>query len=271
MADVYATIAEADEAVQENLAEVLELRAADPQQRAMLDAYLDDLPLPADARVVEIGCGTGAVARTLAGLPGVKQVVGLDPSLVFIEHAARQAQDVSNLSFVTGDGRVLPFDDSSVDAVVCHTSLCHIPEPQRVLAEARRVTMEGGAIAIFDGDYATTTVAISADDPLQACADAAVAALVHDRYLVRRLPRLIEEAGWQLLGVRSHGYVEAEQPGYMLTIIDRGADSLVAAGTIGEPAAEALKTEARRRAENREFFGHIAYVSVIGIQARRRS
>jgi hypothetical protein len=50
MPDVYAAIATADEAVQERLADVLEMRAADPQQRAMLDSYLDDLALPGGAR-----------------------------------------------------------------------------------------------------------------------------------------------------------------------------------------------------------------------------
>ena len=65
MPDVYATIEHAEEAVQERLADVLELRAADLQQRAMLEDYLADLPLPAGARILEIGCGTGAVTRTL--------------------------------------------------------------------------------------------------------------------------------------------------------------------------------------------------------------
>ena len=49
----------------------------------------------------------------------------------------------------------------------------------------------------------------------------------------------------------------------MLTIIDRGADALAAAGHVGEPAAEALKAEARRRVTAGEFFGHIAYASLI--------
>ena len=121
---------------------------------------------------------------------------------------------------------------------------------------------------MFDGDYATTTVAVGDHDPLQACADAAMAALVHDRYLVRRLGTLVRAAGWDVVRLRSHGYVENEQPGYILTLIDRGADTLVAGGRLGEPAAEALKAEARRRVAAGEFFGHIAYASLI---ARRRS
>jgi hypothetical protein len=48
----------------------------------------------------------------------------------------------------------------------------------------------------------------------------------------------------------------------MLTIIDRGADA-PAGERIGEPAAEALEAEARRRVAAGELFGHIAYASMI--------
>jgi hypothetical protein len=132
-----------------------------------------------------------------------------------------------------------------------------------VLEEALRVTAPGGALAVFDGDYVTTTVAITLHDPLQACADAAVAALVHDPLLARRLTALAAGAGWEVVRLRSHGYAETVEPSYMLTLVERGADALAASGTIGEPAAEALKAEARRRADAGQFFGSIAYVSLI--------
>jgi len=264
MPDVYASIENADEAVQERLADVLELRAADAGQRAMLEDYLADLALPDGARVLEVGCGTGAVARTLAVRPGVGEVVGLDPSPVFVQRARQIAAGVDNLSYVVGRGTALPFDDGAFDAVVFHTVLSHIPEAGAALAEAARVTAAGGGLAAFDGDYATTTVALGDRDPLQACVDAAMEALVHDRYLVRRLGTLVRAAGWEVVRLRSHGYVESEDPGYMLTLVDRGADTLVTAGRLGEDAADALKAEARRRVAAGEFFGHIAYASLIG-------
>jgi SAM-dependent methyltransferase len=269
MADLYATIAEADEAVQQRIADVLELRAADLQQRRMLADYLDDLPLTGSGRVLEIGSGTGAIARALAARPRVSAVMGIDPSEILVERAREQVGPDEDLSFVVGDGRELPFEDGSFDAVVCHTSLCHIPGPERVLAEAWRVTAEDGSLAVFDGDYATTTVAIGGADPLQACVDAAIQALVHDRFLVRHLPALTRGAGWDVLRVRSHGYVETEDPQYLLTIIDRGADALVSSGQLGDAAADALKDEARRRAQRGEFFGHIAYASIIATRGAR--
>ena len=152
---------------------------------------------------------------------------------MFVDHARRLAAGVANLSYVVGSGTALPFDDGAFDAVIFHTVLSHIPDAGAALAEAARVTAAGGALAVFDGDYATTTVAVGDHDPLQACADAAMAALVHDRYLVRRLGTLVRAAGWDIVRLRSHGYVENEEPGYILTLIDRGADTLVGAGRLG--------------------------------------
>src|ERR1700732_3705438 len=108
MADAYAAITEADLEVQERLAGVLELRAADPQQRSMLESYTAELDLPGGARVLEVGCGTGAVSRYLPTLPSAAEVVGLDPCALFIERARELTADPM-VEFAVGDGRKLDF------------------------------------------------------------------------------------------------------------------------------------------------------------------
>jgi ubiquinone/menaquinone biosynthesis C-methylase UbiE len=262
--DVYATITEADLAVLESLAGVLELRAADPQQQAMREEYFSRIEFPPGCRVLEVGCGTGAVTRALASWPGVGEVVGLDPSPTFLERGRELARDLANLAFVEGDARALPLGDDSFDVLVFHTTLCHVPEPEAALTESLRVLRPGGLLAVFDGDYATTTLASGDSDPLQACAEAVVANLVHDRWLVRRLPRLVRDAGFDLVGLSGHSYLEAPSShGYMLALVDRGAEMLVASGRISVESAEALKAEGRRRSDDGTFFGHIAYASVI--------
>jgi hypothetical protein len=54
--DVYATITEAHPGVVEGLVDILELRASDPQQREMRNAYFSDIEFPTDAHVAEVGC-----------------------------------------------------------------------------------------------------------------------------------------------------------------------------------------------------------------------
>jgi ubiquinone/menaquinone biosynthesis C-methylase UbiE len=262
--DVYATIAEADPAVVAPLVDILELRAADPKQQAMRMDYLADVVFRPGTRVVEVGCGSGAVTRALASQPGVAGAVGVDPSPVFVAKARELGRELANLSFVEGDARALPLEDGSFDVLVFHTTLCHVPGPEVALAEAYRVLAPGGTLAVFDGDYATVTCANGDFDPLQACVDAAVDALVHDRWLARRLPALVRAAGFDAAELRGHSYVDAPRAGaYMLALVDRGADALAAAARIGTETAAALKAEARRRSDAGEFFGHIAYASIV--------
>ncbi|MDD5285288.1 MAG: methyltransferase domain-containing protein [Desulfuromonadaceae bacterium] len=263
MADVYATIAAAEHEVQERLATVLELRAGDSQQRGMLSTYLADIEFPDRAEVLDVGCGTGAVSRVLARCNGVGRVVGIDPSPVFLSTARKLAADFADLTFIEGDCRSLPYPDSSYDIIIFHTTLSHVPRPEEALKEAFRVLRPGGTLAVFDGNYTTTTLANGDFDPLQACADAAMAALVHDRWLIPRLPGLVMDAGFNIIKQRSLGIVETANPGYMLTIADRGADLLAANGRIGSELTLALKNEARRRVDTGCFFGSIAYGSLI--------
>jgi SAM-dependent methyltransferase len=264
MPDVFATITDAAPEILEGIMTVLELRAADPQQRAMLRTYLTDADIPQGARVLEVGCGTGAVTRVLAAWPGVVAAVGVDPSPVLVAKARALGAGLAVLTFEEADGRSLPFASTTFDVVVCHTTLCHVPGPETVVHEAVRVLRPGGCLAVFEGDYATGTLATGAGDPLEACAEAFREHFIHDPWLVRRLPALIKSAGSHLRCIRSYGYVEAPEPGFMLPgWVDRGADALVAAGRIGADMATALKAEARRRVASGEYFGHIAYMSCV--------
>jgi len=115
---------------------------------------------------------------------------------------------------------------------------------------------------VFDGDYATITLATGDVDPLETCVAAFRPAYITDSWVVRRLPTLVHDTGFAHGRLRSHGYVQVEDPDYMLSIADRGADTLAASGTIGQELADALKAEARRRVAEHAFYGHVACASL---------
>jgi len=263
MPDLYASIANVDQVIQSKLADILELRASDPRQRNMLNEYLSEVTFPQGAKVLEAGCGTGAVSRILANTPNVASVTGIDPSTIFIERAKQNSHAISGLSFQLGDARSMDFDNDSFDLVIFHTTLTHIPGPTQAILEARRVLRPDGLLVIFDGDYATATVALEPDDPLQIAVNMMMNNFVENMWLVRRLPTMLRENGLALNSYRSHAYTTVEEPEYFFTIIDRGVDLLISTNTMDLKQAEFIRLEARRRADAGEFFGHISFISAV--------
>jgi ubiquinone/menaquinone biosynthesis C-methylase UbiE len=263
MPDPYSQVTSVDQSILDVLIKAMELRAADGRSQSIRKTFLSCVDFPDAARVLEVGCGSGAISRELARWPKVGEVVGVDPSTVFLAKARELADGISNLRFEEGDARALPYKDAEFDVTVFHTCLTHVPGPEKAIAEAFRVLQPGGHLAILDGDYSTTTVAVGDHDPLQACADAAMAGLVNDRWLMRRLPRMVRSSGFQIERVDSHGYLQLDAPDYMLTLVDRGADILVNANRIDQALADSLKKEARRRSDHGEFFGFIAFTTMI--------
>lgn len=243
--------------------ENLEQRAAQPALRAMLDAYLAEVAFPSQARVLEVGCGTGPITRVLAAQPSVTHAVGVDPSPAFIAKAREFARGIANLSFEQGDGYALPFPDASFEVVVLHTTLIHVADPLRMLCEAFRVLDADGWLAVFDSDAISRTVATGPFDPLQACIEQNVVETFTHPWLVRQLPALVNTAGFHAMPLRTYGYAETTEPGYMAAFVDRGADLLVQAGRIGTELAAALKAEARRRMTAGTNFHYGTFASLI--------
>lgn len=263
MPDVFANINQAPPEALEVIANVLEMRAAIPQQQEMLQTYLSEIPFPSQARVLEVGCGTGAVCRVVARQPQVGEVVGVDPSPYLLDRARELGANSPKIVYQEADGKALPFEAASFDVVVLHTILTHVLGPEHVLHEAHRVLRPDGWLGVCDGDFSTATLALGDLDPLEVCVQAFVEGFVNDRWLVRRMSRLALEAGFQVAPLRSYGLVETLNPGLTLSWVDRGADLMVSQGYIGAALGEALKAEGRRRAESQRFFGYMAYASLV--------
>lgn len=96
--------------------------------------------------VVDVACGLGYGAAVLAHATGASRVIGVDCSRWAVDYARLNYGSVDRrLHFQVGDARDLSFlADDSVDLVVSFETLEHVPNPDRVLAEFRRVLKPGG-------------------------------------------------------------------------------------------------------------------------------
>lgn len=263
MPDIYLTINDADPAILEDIARGLEVRAALPQQVEILETYLGDIEFPNGARVLDVGCGTGAQTRTLIKKPGVAEVVGADQAQFLIKRARELAADLDGVSFVDAPGDDLPFDDSSFDVVVAHTVLTHVADSAAVVAEIFRVLRPGGTLAICDGDFSTMSAAIGDRDPLQACAESFIEHSVNDAWLMRRLPNVVRAAGFTTGRARSYNFIETEDPATTANWFRRGTEGLEREGRIGPELAAALVGEIARRDKAGVYFGGMKYDSLI--------
>jgi SAM-dependent methyltransferase len=116
----------------------------------------DGTVLAPGARLLEVGCGAGAVLAVLGQeFPGVR-LFGVDrepKQLEFArEHLKRSGIDAT---LVEADALALPFDDASFDHVWMMWFLEHVADPVGALREAKRVLVPGGAITAIEVDYST--------------------------------------------------------------------------------------------------------------------
>ncbi|MFI6729054.1 class I SAM-dependent methyltransferase [Streptomyces sp. R-74717] len=124
---------------------------------------LDGTALVSGTRLLEVGCGVGAVLGTLGNsFPDVR-FSGVDIEPAQIGFARKHLADrgvVADLQ--VADARELPYDTASFDHVWMMWVLEHMTEDdaKAVLREARRVLSPGGRITCIELDYATIKVGL---------------------------------------------------------------------------------------------------------------
>lgn len=116
-------------------------------------AFLTFAAPPPGARVLDIGSGTGALARAVIEADPAATVTGIELSEVYVAHSRATLPD-PRLGFLPGDALALPVADAAFDAVLSHLVLQEIPDAPRAVAEMRRVTRPGGVVAASQWDFA---------------------------------------------------------------------------------------------------------------------
>jgi ubiquinone/menaquinone biosynthesis C-methylase UbiE len=164
---------QAEQMADESMLRTLEhqIAAIWPHEKRLFSRYA----LPAGARILDLGCGSGQASMRLCEIfPGAEEVLGLDVLPELVTAACRAAHksgrwcsagqppEVSSgrwgpegprLSFAQGDGFALKQPDEYFDLVVCRHVTQAVPAAERLLAEAVRVLKPGGWLHVLSEDY----------------------------------------------------------------------------------------------------------------------
>ena len=101
----------------------------------------------AGQNVLDVGCGTGIVARTAADIVApAGSVTGLDLNDAMLTVARRVRSD---LHWRNGDACALPFDDQTFDVVLSQMALMFVPDRAAALREMGRVAKQGGTVGLL--------------------------------------------------------------------------------------------------------------------------
>ena len=150
--------------------------------------------------VLEVGCGTGALALALASHAG--RVIGIDASPAMLERAElnRIEANCNNLDLTWADAADLPVPDASLNLVVSRDLWGHLPTPQTYLAEVKRTLHHTGRLLVDE--------LIGSVEPVKRA--------THEALEVRRNPsfahlptraeieRLLSEAGFQISQIEAY-------------------------------------------------------------------
>lgn len=151
--------------------------------------------LPAEARILEIGAGTGANFRFY---PPSRLAVASEISGPMLEFAREKTDSIR---LVQAGGENLPFAENTFDAAFATLVFCSIPEPRNAFAELSRVVRNKGRIILLEHVRPPGRVLGAFFDLLNIL----TVALIEDHFN-RRTARLAEESGLKVLEIREKAF-----------------------------------------------------------------
>ena len=136
--------------LEESAPEAYEQYLVPPMFAPWADRLLDHVELRRGDSVLDVGCGTGIVARRVAShVDDLANVVGIDVNEGMLDVArATTAESRPTIEWRRGDATDLPFPDERFDVVVCQQVLQFVTDPAAVLQEIHRVLVPDGRVAV---------------------------------------------------------------------------------------------------------------------------
>lgn len=173
--------------------------AAGDAGRAYKQQMLDLLDVRPGQTVLDVGCGPGTDLPALAERVGDSgTVLGVDRDPAMLAQARERTSDLHQVEIREGDVHALPVEASTVDRAKIDRVLMHVAEPADALAQLNRATRPGSRVGLAEPDWDTLIVDAEDLETSRAFTRYTTAEVVRHATIGRSLPRLAEQAGFQV-------------------------------------------------------------------------
>jgi ubiquinone/menaquinone biosynthesis C-methylase UbiE len=256
----------------ERYARMMETRGRTPSQARLRRRFLRFCRNAPGWRVVEVGSGSGVVARDVAALVGPRgHVTGVDRSRVLLAAARRRAREERldrRLDFRLGHAAALPLRTGRFDCAIAVTVLLHVARPGAMLRELARVTRPGGVVALQDQDFGTQVLDHPDRELTRRIFEGVTARLYAEPFSGRTLVRRLVELGLERVRLLADVYQARRLDPVTQSLLERRASAAVEIGLVGARRAAAWLAEVERADAAGHFSFTVNYYGAAGTKPR---
>lgn len=270
--DVFRDVRSWDEKTASQWAAALNLRASADDQKSLRSKLIDLAQVLKNQKVVEIGCGTGALLLDLASAVGTSgRVTGLEPQPVLADVAKQiiTEQNLSDvISVITDSAEHLSLPDAMTDSCFAQTVLIHLPPDVclKALKEMVRIVKSGGKIISADQDGDTWIINHPERELTRRIIQFNSDQRYADGWTGRRIESLFRRAG--LINVKAvpHVHVDRGADSYLFGMAKRIAAAAKDTGVLQEDEYLLWSEGLEETAQKGEFFSSINYYCCMGLK-----
>lgn len=151
--------------------------------------------------LLDVGCGEFHWSKLLAPHMSSPKITGLDSDPKWatsdILKIRQNFPNAINVEVVSGSADSIPLPDNSFDVVTCQTLLIHLPDPEKTIAEMKRVTKPGGIVICVEPNNMAPFLSIDSLDSVHEISKTLDAAKM---YLYQQYGKYIEGLGYNSMG-----------------------------------------------------------------------